>query len=201
MRLLRARGAESVDIARPINRQYVPVPLGGLAPGHRPRKRTGIMASRVQSFALAGGGVILGAIGALITVSAPAVEVYGDDSAVHIGSNVLTRTGGADQPGARLYVGSAAMEIIPVAAKTWSAAAVTTLDGVAVSGHCVFHSDGGSRADELCTFVIAGRTVSASDQYAASDRRWTRTYGDGGHVQIGVPEGGGVVPIPIPLGR
>jgi hypothetical protein len=135
----------------------------------------------------------------VITLSPTTIEVFGDASAIHIGSAVMQRAASPALPGSRLYVGDVSIVMVP-GRNGWRAAATTTLSGKPTRGVCTLDNTA-SGATESCTFTLGEQTLRATDTFDASVGRWQREYTDGVRVMFGVPSRDDLVPIPIPLGH
>jgi hypothetical protein len=108
-----------------------------------------------------------------------------DGSAYRVGDVALPARGGG------VYAGPEGAVIVsgPLAAGS------TRLGAVPALGSCRLAA---SRAEERCTFELGGRPLTAEDRLSAG--AWSRRYGDGATVRIGL-SGGRPVPVPFPLGR
>jgi hypothetical protein len=144
-------------------------------------------------------GALAAAVGVVITLSPTTIEVFGDASAIHVGSSVTRRAASPVPPGSRLYVGDVSIVMVP-GRNGWRAAATTTLNGKPARGVCTLENTA-LGATESCTFTLGEQTLRATDTFDASVGRWQREYADGVRVTFGVPSRDRLVPIPIPLGR
>jgi hypothetical protein len=178
--------------------QYLPVPLGGLAPAHRKRRA-------LAAFWHRRGGLILGSLGLLAAgaglwfqASPRSINVYSDRVGVHIG-DVQLREASADAM-LRVFSGDAAWAVQRVDRGRLYAGGSAILNGRQTSGHCQL-STAEMVTRETCTFSIDGAQLTSDDRFDSHARRWQRTYSDGRQAYFVVPEGGDVVPVPLPLGR
>ena len=183
------------------NPQYLPVPLGELAPAHVSRRRSHKALRLRAAVTVTTVGVIAGVIGvALLGFTAP-VTAYLAGNRVEIGTMTLTRVGPVGTTGAVLYQGDASYVLSERGDGTASAAAAWTDGGRLVSGACTMRPGGRLIIDE-CTFDTGNGVVSAIDVLnTTTGGGWQRTYGDGVRVVIDVPRDGAAVPVPFPLGR
>jgi len=180
--------------------QNLPVPLGGLVPAHHHESWLTRNMRRQQARILSVSGLALGVIGGWLAVATPSLPVYADENGVHVGE--LTLLPLQHQPqGMHVYTGSVAFVVIDVSPRQTRASAVTTLNGVSVSGVCHLMRAGGGDAREKCAFSVRGTALHSTDVFDSSTHTWRRTYSDGRTASFGVPPGKSVVPIPIPLGR
>jgi hypothetical protein len=179
--------------------QVLPIPIAGLTPAHSRVHVLRRIWRRWQPVCLTVAGLISAGLGVVVGTSPMTIEVYGDASAIHIGSSVLQRAGTPAVLGSRLYVGDASIVMVPDQ-HGWRAAGVTTVDGKAARGTCRFEETANGAA-ESCVFTLGVQTLKATDAFDASNGRWRREYVDGVTVIFRVPSQYGPVPIPIPLGH
>ena len=140
---------------------------------------------------------VLGAVaGAWLAQTGNAVPVYSYHGQLHVGNSVLTASGPNE------YTGDAAVITVTVSPGVTKSVASANVNGSRSNGICLETQKTPGHLDEGCTFVIDGHTLTASDTFdAGTDGGWHRHYSDGVDVTILVPAGGGVVPVPFPVGR
>lgn len=163
------------------------IPLGGLSQHvvRRPRLRRTLLSWPLLA-ALAGAAAAVA--GVLLATAEPQVDVRLDASGYRIDGQRFAAQGGG------VYVGpSGAALVIDRRAQGTVAGASAVLDGSPVTGRCE-----ASAAGETCSFTVAGRPLTATDQRTAGG--WHRRYSDGRTVTIhlaGDPD----TPVPLPVGR
>jgi hypothetical protein len=188
------------------NPRNIPLPISGFAPVRQKRRPPGLLKfwRRNAAVIVTALGLLGALVGALITISQPPVPVYSAGGGIHVGSTVLTHP--ADNGGLpadrELFTGTASYILRFAPDGTEKAAAVTLAHGGEVTGSCVMAPPAADRLTEHCTFTVEGKALS-SDDVLLFDRSgyWSRTYGDGATVRIGVPSQGGAVPVPFPIGK
>ena len=181
--------------------QNLPVPLGGLVPAHRNESRLSRNWRRQRARILSVAGLMLAVAGGWLAVATPSLPVYADGRGVHVGEVTLVPLQHQLQQGVRVYTGAVAFAVVDVSPRQVRASAVTTMNGVSVSGVCHLVRTGGGDAREDCAFSVHGATLHSIDVFDSSSHTWRRTYSDGRTASFAVPPGASVVPVPIPLGR
>jgi hypothetical protein len=144
-------------------------------------------------------GLAAAAAGLLVLGLRGPVAVFATGGTLHVGSSVLTIE--RSTATTSLYNGDAAylLSVRGDGAVVGSAAWTDgSHDG---SGTCVMREQA-SHVVESCWFDAAGARTTSVDSYAlVTPGEWNRTYADGRQVTIAVPAGGGLVPVPFPIGR
>lgn len=178
--------------------QYLPVPLGSLAPAHGTTRN----AWPWRAVAPAAAGCVAAALALAVTLAPQQLAVDAAPGRIDLGGSTLLRQPRSPVAGYALYTGDVAM-LVSARSATLTAVAVSTINGVPASGRCFRVGGDNGTADivEACTFRVGGDVLSAIDVYSASSRVWQRRYSDGRTTSFSVPIGAEVIPIPLPLGR
>ncbi len=179
--------------------QTLPVPLGGLAPVHRRSTRLRRAASAHRSLPILVLALVFAAGGVWLSTSPRALEAGQDSGGVHVDGITLTRV---PQSTARsqVFTGAATLVIDTASSGVVTAAAVMTWNGLSATGRCVLrHTVVG--AMERCVYALGPNRLTSTDTFSTKTRTWHRNYSDGVAVDITVPQGSTVTPVPYPLGR
>lgn len=189
------------DVTTPLPRsvQTLPVPLGGLAPVHRQSTALQRLWRQQRSGRLVVLALIAAASGVWLSISPRSFDAGNDATGVHIDDILLTPLA-QSTPGMRFFTGVAALVITTTSDGTMRAGAVMTWNGVSTTARCVLRpNDAG--AEETCNYDMGPARLISTDKYVARMRMWDRRYGDGVEINITVPGGNALIPIPFPLGR
>lgn len=179
--------------------QTLPVPLGGLAPVHRPSTawRRGWLRHRSASLvalALAAAGC-----GVWLSLTPRYFEAGRDSAGVQVGGTLLARMA---QPAVstEVFTGQATLVIVTTSPKTLTGSAVMTWDGIPTIGRCVLIA-ANSGTSERCDYTTGATRFTSTDTFDPRTRNWDRRYDDGVEIVITVPSHCAVIPIPFPLGH
>jgi len=182
------------------SRQYLPIPLGGMAPTHAHVRPILRLWSRHRLPACTGVGLLLSALGTWLLLARAPAEIYADGHVVYFAGSKLTQRVGASGSSTREFIGDIALVVRTRTDGLIRASAVARLDGQAASGICDLNMRA-VRPIEACEFHLGARTLTSVDVYDARDRLWRRRYSDGHSEAFRVPAGSALIPVALPLGR
>lgn len=188
----------TIDLPERSN-QTLPVPLGGLAPVHRHTTAMRRSLRRHRSAPLMAFAFAASGCGVWLSTSPRSFDAGGNAAGAHIDDMTLTPVA-QPESGTMAFTGAATLVITAPSPRTERAGAVTTWNGVPMTGRCVL-TDGMAVASEMCEYVIGTSQLTSVDSLSAATRTWHRRYSDGVEITIAVPAGSAVIPIPFPLGR
>lgn len=188
--------------------QNLPVSVGGFRVVRRTR-RTSSQVKWWRATApnlVAGIGLLLAVGGAFAALTREPVPAGSAGATIDIGGSKLRETG----DGTHLYVGNAAMVYLPQPDGSHVAAASTYANGKNVAGFCTLppRKKDAAEIQETCSFWIGvpttgNPTITSVDTYNINSdtAEWHRKYSDGVSVDLIVPQGDGVIAVPLPLGH
>jgi len=185
--------------------QHLPVPIGDLRPHRQTRLATGpvLLWRRRGPELLAAVGLLLAVVAVMVTVTRPALAVYLQDDAVHVGDLTLThpRDNGGLAEG-RLYTGAVTLLMVDEADGSVVASSVAYLGKEPVTGVCTFGPPTDTAIAERCLLRIGGASVTCRDVLRfATPGSWERRCSDGQELTVAVPKMAEVIPMPFPLAR
>jgi hypothetical protein len=179
--------------------QTLPVPLGGLTPVHRRSSGLRRAAGAHRSVPMVALALLFVAGGVWLSTSPRAFQAGQDSAGVHVDGITLTRVVSSTAR-SQVFTGAATLVIDMESSGVVTAAAVMTWNGLAATGRCVLRR---TIADvvETCVYALGSNRLASSDRFSPRTRTWYREYSDGVAVNITVPRGSTVIPVPFPLGR
>jgi len=196
-----ARAGAGIDRAP----QYLPVPIGGLDPVWRHRKLPGrrrLWRKRGPEL-VAAMGLLLAVAAVLVNLTRPPLSVYQDGGTVHVDGLILIHP--ADNGGLSrgwLYTGPATLLLVGRQGGGLVATSVANLNGQAVTGLCSVGPPTSLEISERCVLHIGSTSVTCTDVLRfTAPGAWERRCSDGQVLDVTIPAGSAVVPLPFPLGR
>ncbi len=207
MPLLRRGPKRSGDDLIDRTPQNLPMQLGGLRVVRRNRRtNAGVKWWRRNAANIVASIGLIAALGGayLAAVRAPTPAYIRGESIFVSGSELKKQPA---TPG--LYLGNAAFMYVKQPGNTFIGTASATVSGKDVSGRCVMSQVSALEIREECSFwigvsITTTPTLKSVDVFdlSSSSLTWKRHYSDGIDVEITVPASlGGIVPVPLPVGR